>query len=247
MELVACVKLVYDESQISVNGGLSLEGVPVKISEVDKNAVEEAVRIRDELGGRLTLITVVTGPFDEAVLKEALAMGADRVLIVRGDVSGHNPVRTALAVKSSLEEDGLSPDLILCGEGSSDYYSCSLASLLGEVMGIPSATFASKIELKGEKVIVERALEGGVEVVELPLPAVVSVTFEINEPRIPTVLKIMRAGKKPKKEVEFSGSYPKLEPLEMSPLVRERKRERVEGSPEEIAKKLAQIIREVLR
>ena len=247
MELVACVKLVYDETQISVDGGLNLEGVPVKISEIDKNAVEEAVRIKEELGGRLTLVTVVTGPFDEAVLKEALAMGADRALIVRGDVEGHNPVRTALAIKKAIEEDGLKPDLILCGEGSSDYYSCSMAPLLGELMGLPSASFVSRLELKDGKVLVERALEGGIEILELPLPAVISVTFEINEPRIPTVLKIMRAGKKERKEVEFSGDYPRVKPLDMSPLVKERRREKIEGSPEEVAKRLAQIIREVLK
>jgi electron transfer flavoprotein beta subunit len=86
LEVVVCVKLAYDETQIPIEGDkLLLEKAPVKVSDIDKNAIEEAVRIKEKLGGSVTVISVVTGPYDETILNEALAMGADKGLHRRGD------------------------------------------------------------------------------------------------------------------------------------------------------------------
>ena len=244
MRLVACVKLVYDETQIPItDDGFDLDSAPVKVSDMDMNAVEEAVRIKEEHGGDVTAVLVVTGPFDEAVMKEALAIGADRALVVDGEpVRGHNPLRTAKAIMGALKEVGIEPDLILCGEGSSDQYSCLLAPMLAELMGLPAATFAVSLKVEDGKAIVERALETGYEVLEVPLPAVISVTSEINEPRIPTVLQIMRAGKKERHDVDPGNldlASPEVRVVEMKPFIKERRRERIEDVEKAISKVLS--------
>lgn len=249
MDIVACVKLVYDETQIPLSGDqLLIEEAPVKISDMDKNALEEAVRIKEEKGGTVTVVLVVTGPFDETILKEALAMGADRALIIEGDeLVGHNPFRTAQAIAKAIKEKGIGYDLILCGEGSSDQYSCAMPAMLAEMLSLPVATFVGSMEVGEDKVIVERYLEGGFERLEIPLPAVISVTSEVNEPRIPTVIQIMRAGKKEKINVsasELNLSYPQVELVEIKALIKERKREKLEGDPSEVAKKIADILAE---
>ncbi len=249
MDVIACVKLVYDETQIPVEGDqLLLDQAPVKISDIDKNAVEEAARIKEETGGSVTIAVIVTGPFDETILKEALAMGADRAIIVEGDdLKGHNPFRTAQALIKALQSKDIKFDLILCGEGSSDQYSCALPAMLGEMLSLPVITFAGKLEINGGKVRAERYLEGGFETVEAPLPAVVSVMTEINEPRIPTVLQIMKAGKKEKIQVnssELNLSYPEISLVGIEAYVKERARERLEGDLDEIVKKISDVLQE---
>ncbi len=249
MEIVACAKLVYDETQIPVEGDrLLVDQAPVKVSDIDRNAIEEAVRIKEEVGGRVTLALVVTGPFDEAILKEALAMGADRALMVQGDeVRGHNPYRTAQALVKAIEREGIRPDLVICGEGSSDQYSCALPAMVAEFMSLPVATFVGRMELGEGKLRVERYLEGGYEIVEVPLPAVISVTSEINEPRIPTVLQIMRAGKRERSVVDASQlglDYPEMEEIEMKAYVRERLRKRIEGDVNEAVRRIVEVLEE---
>lgn len=232
MEVVVCVKLVYDETQVPVEGDkLLIEKTPVKVSDIDKNAIEEAVRIKEKLGGTVTAVTVVTGPYDETVLNEAMAMGIDRTLVVEG-LRGHNPLKTAKAVAETLKRKGIDYDLILCGEGSSDQYSCAFAPILAEYLSIPVITFVGKLEIDGSSLRAERFLETGYEVVEASLPAVVSVTSEINEPRIPSVLQIMRAGRREKVSVrseELNLTAPELKVSEIKAYVRERMRKKIEG------------------
>ncbi|MEM0017651.1 MAG: electron transfer flavoprotein subunit beta/FixA family protein [Candidatus Korarchaeum sp.] len=246
MEVVVCVKLAYDETQIPIEGDkLLLERSPVKVSDIDKNAIEEAVRIKEKFGGTLTSITVITGPYDEAVLNEAIAMGIDRAVIVRG-LEGHNPFKTAKAVAEVLRKKGIKYDIILCGEGSSDQYSCAFAPILAEHLSIPAITFVGKLEVNGSGVRAERLLETGYEVVEASLPAVVSVTSEINEPRIPSVLQIMKAGKKEKILVsseELDLSVPELEVSDVRAYVKERMRKRL-GDIETALKEVLGVLKE---
>ncbi len=249
MDLVVCTKLVYDETQIPVeDGSLMIDQAPVKISDADLNALEEAARIKEGEGGTVTAIIVATGPFDDAVLNEALAMNVDRAFIVEGDeVAGHNPYRTAQAICEVIQKENIKYDLILCGEGSSDQYSCALPAMIGEILGIPVITFAGKLEVYGDKIRAERYLESGFEVLEVSLPAVISVTPEINEPRIPTVLQIMRAKKKEKVRIKASDltlSYPVIELVGMKAYVRERLREKLEGSTSEIIDRILEIFEE---
>lgn len=247
VDVVVCLKLVYDETQIPTEGDkLLLERAPVKVSDIDKNAVEEAVRIKEKFGGTVTAITVVTGPYDDAVLNEALAMGVDRAVVVEG-LKGHNPAKTAKAVAEVLKREKLNYDMIICGEGSSDQYSCAFAPMLAEYLSLPVVTFVGKLEVENGKLRAERFLETGYEVVEAPLPAVISVTSEINEPRIPSVLQIMKAGKKEKSFVnakELDLASPELEVIEVKAYVRERLRKKLEGDISAILSEIVRVLRE---
>ncbi|WP_052567943.1 electron transfer flavoprotein subunit beta/FixA family protein [Candidatus Korarchaeum cryptofilum] len=247
LEVVVCVKLAYDETQIPIEGDkLLLEKAPVKVSDIDKNAIEEAVRIKEKFGGSVTVISVVTGPYDETILNEALAMGADKAFIVEG-IGGTNPARTAKAIAEVIRKMGIKYDLILCGEGSSDQYSCAVAPMLAEYLSIPSITFAGKLEIEGNVIRGERLLETGYELVETELPAVVSVTSEINEPRIPSVLQIMKAGKKEKISVKSSDlnlEAPNVDLVEVKAYVRERLRKKFEGNLEPALREVISVLRE---
>lgn len=247
MDAVVCLKLVYDETQIPIEGDkLLLERTPVKVSDIDKNAIEEAVRIKEKLGGTVTAITVVTGPYDEAVLNEAIAMGIDRAIVIEG-LEGHNPAKTAKAVAEVLKREKLNYDIIICGEGSSDQYSCAFAPMLAEYLSLPVVTFVGKLEVEGGKLKAERFLETGHEFVETELPAVVSVTSEINEPRIPSVLQIMRAGKKEKstyKASELDLTAPELKVIEVRAYVKERMRKKLEGDMGIILREVVNVLRE---
>lgn len=247
MDVVVCLKLVYDETQIPIEGDkLLLERAPVKLSDIDKNALEEAVRIKERAGGTVTAVTVVTGPYDEAVLNEAIAMGVDRTIVVRG-LSGHNPAKTAKAVAEVLKGKEIGYDLILCGEGSSDQYSCAFAPMLAEYLSIPVITFVGRLEVNGTTLRAERLLETGYEVVEVSLPAVVSVTSEINEPRIPSVLQIMKAGKREKIVIsseELDIAAPELMISEVKAYVKERMRRRIEGDIEAALNEILRVLEE---
>jgi electron transfer flavoprotein beta subunit len=247
LEVVVCVKLTHDETQIPIEGEkLLVEKAPIKVSDIDKNAIEEAVRIKEKLGGSVTVISVVTGPYDEAVLNEALAMGADRAFIVEG-ISGTNPVRTAKAIAEVIRKMGIKYDLILCGEGSSDQYSCAIAPMLAEYLSIPVITFVGKLEIEGNVIRGERLLEKGYELVETELPAVVSVTSEINEPRIPSVLQVMRAGKREKVLVKSSDldlKTPNVDLVDVKAYLRERLRKKIEGDLESALREVISVLRE---
>ncbi len=249
MDIIACVKLVYDETQIPVeNGDLLVDQAPVKISDADLNALEEAAQIKEEKGGTVTAIVVVTGPFDEAILNEAMAIDVDRAIIVEGDeVSGHNPYRTAQAISKVIQRESISYDLIICGEGSSDQYSCALPAMVGEMLSIPVITFVGKLEINEGKARAERYLENRFELLEAPLPVVISVTPEINEPRIPTVLQIMKARKKDKVRIKASDlnlNYPDIELIGIKAYVRERLKQRLEGDMSEAVSKIMKVLEE---
>ncbi len=249
MDVIACVKLVYDEAQIPVeDGNLLIEQAPVKISDADLNALEEAAQIKEREEGNVTAIVVLTGPFDEAVLNEVLAMNVDRIIIVEGkEVRGHNPYRTAQAISKVIQRENINYDIILCGEGTSDQYSCALPAIVGEMLSIPVITFAGRLEINKGRIRAERYLESGFEVVEAPLPAVASVTPEINEPRIPTVLQIMKAKKKEKTKVKASDldlNYPDIELIDMKAYMRERLRQRIEGDMNKAIGKIMRVFEE---
>jgi len=150
--------------------------------------------------------------------------------------------RTSELLAAALKRGG-PYDVILCSEGSSDMYSGIVPPMLGELLGLPYVGYARKIDVSGQLAKVERALEDSVEVVESPLPLVVSVVSEINEPRYPTLIQIMQAGKKPMEDLTPEALLPGAPPP--VPLVREmraqamaRKRVLFEGLPEETAKRL---------
>ena len=191
-EIIVCLKQIFDLGQIRVDTSTKCpltEGVARKLSDFDKNALEEALRIKEKHSGKV--IAIIYGTKDAA--KEALAMGADEAFIYQyTEEIDHLGIAAILA--GSIQQ--LKYDLILCGEASIDEYSFQTGPRLAQVLGIPVLTYARKIELNDGEIIVERELENRYEVSKTKLPALVTVTKEINQPRIPTLLQILGASKK---------------------------------------------------
>lgn len=202
MNLVVCAKITVDTAELradAATGAPRLDGALRRISTVDENALEEAVQLRDAHGGSVTVL-VLGGAVPEDLLLRALAMGADRAVVVRDDTAeGADALATATVLGAALRR--LEPwDLVLCGEGSLDQYNRQVGPRLGEELGLPVLAQAAAVRLQGTTVTVERTLEDCTEVVETELPALVTVRQEINRPRLPTVLQILGASRKPRTE-----------------------------------------------
>lgn len=233
MNIVVAVKQVPDLQQIRIkNRQPVLEGVPFTLGKIDKNALEAGVQLKEAGGGNLIVISAGNEELEETI-KEALAAGADEACLVIGDQladmeSSMSAVLLAAAI-SKIEDVGL----VIFGEGSGDNYSGQVGSRVGEILGLPQIGYASHIELEGSLARITRSLEDQEELLEVQLPLLVSVLGDINEPRIPSVTQILKAGKKPKEIIELDDldldlSGPKITTLSSLAPENDRKRIAVE-------------------
>ncbi|NPU83062.1 MAG: electron transfer flavoprotein subunit beta/FixA family protein [Syntrophaceae bacterium] len=197
--LVACFKWVIDEAYIrrTSAGELDLSSVSYKISDYDRNALEEAARLKEAAGGSVAAVTVGIPEATKGV-KDALSRGADQAFFI-ADPSFEklDASRTAAVLADVIRTRIGHFDLILCGEGSSDRYDQQVGIRLAERLGIPCVSFVQKIDLEEGRLSAERRLEDGIEQVSAPLPAVVTVLPDINVPRIPGVKDTLSASRKP--------------------------------------------------
>jgi electron transfer flavoprotein beta subunit len=247
LKIAVCVKHAVDESELKVDsfGQPQLAGAVAKISTFDKNAVEEALRLKSAIGGEVTAITV--GPADaRKTLKEALAMGADKGVHIVTELGMLNPGRTAELIAGAFEKSGPF-DIIIFSEGSSDTYTGLVPPMVAERLGLPFVGYVKKLEVSGESVKAERSLEESLETVESPLPTAISVVSEVNEPRYPTLIQIMQASKKPVAELkaeELLQGKSSAAPTIISLLAQQttRKHVMIEGTPDEAAVKLIQAL-----
>ena len=201
MNIIVCVKQTVDLQQVRIRKETRqpvLENIPLTLGTIDKSALEEAVRIKEKVGGKIFVLSVGPESLEETI-KEALAMGADEaVLVMAPDLEGAESAKAALLLAGAVKQvEGY--DLILLGEGSADNYSGQVGPRLAEILDLPQVTYVRSLEVNGRKVKAVRSLEDVLEEVEVEMPALVSVVSEINEPRIPAVTQILRAGRKPKK------------------------------------------------
>ncbi len=248
---IVCAKQVYNVEGLKVDPktrSLITERVERKISDFDKNALEEALRIREKHGGSVTVVTLGPPTASDAA-KEALNMGADDAYVIRGaDMEQLDARATSDMLAAAIRRIG-EFDLIICGDASIDMYSGQVGPRLAERLGIPQVSHAKKVTVNGGVVTAERDLEEADETMEAPMPVLLTVTKETNEPRIPTITMIIRASKKTVKTLDagelgvpFATSVKVLKAL--APMT-ERRREAIEGKPAEIAESLArQLIRE---
>ena len=210
MDVGVLVKASLDGNMIRAepDGRINIENTPLLISEYDRNAVVEAARIKSELGGKIYVYTLLTwGPIEkkrkelENVVREALALGGDEAYAVVDEKAIPCDVTSTAYILANLIKRFGKPELILAGEASMDMLSSQMPIRLAHHLGYNVVTFARKIELGDSKIKVTRDLEDRLEVVETPLPAVISVTGEINRPKLPTLLQIRKAFAKPLKIV----------------------------------------------
>jgi electron transfer flavoprotein beta subunit len=197
MNIIVCAKQVIDVSEIkidTVSNKPILTGIPFKISDIDKNALEEAIKIKDKHGGKITTIT--SGPLNaKEKIKELLAMGADEAVIIPPPEDHDYYIRSKI-LSAAIQKIG-DYDIILCGEASIDLFSGQIAPRIAGELQIPQITYVQNLTVEKDKLIAERNLGDTAITIESPFPVIISVTKEINEPRLPSLMQILASAYKP--------------------------------------------------
>ena len=200
MKIVVCIKQVPDSTDVKINpetNTLVREGVASISNPFDEFALEEALLTKEKYGGEVHVISM--GPPQAVdVLKNALAVGADKVYLVSDRAfAGADTLATAYTLAKTIESIG-GADLVICGKQAIDGDTAQVGPGIATRLGIPQLTYVSKvreISVEKKKIVVERLLEDGKEVVESSLPALMTVVKDINEPRLPSLLGIKKAAK----------------------------------------------------
>lgn len=202
MNIIVCVKQVIDPEappssfKIDASGSKAeMRGAPPVIDPYGEFAVEASLKLKETAGGKITVLSLGLNLLRE-VVKKPLAMGADElVLLEDAAFADADSYATATALAAAIKKLGVY-DLVLCGREASDTNAGQTGAGIAEILGISCVTLARKLEAVDGKLRVERVTSAGYEVVETPLPAVVTVSNEIGEPRYPTIKGIMAAKKK---------------------------------------------------
>ena len=257
MDVIVCVKHVPEtaEAELKIDAsGKAVEktGLVYDINEWDDYALEEAVRIREKQGGSVTAITI--GPDDsDSTLRKCLARGADKAIrLADPKFEGSDGYAIAKILHSVIKT--MQYDLVLTGMQAGDDSSAMVGPILAQLLGIPHATMVKKLELGTGTAKANRELEGGLEEqVEVKLPALFSVQTGINEPRYVSIMGIRKAMQKEIKimsladtglsenDVGLAGSWLKIEKLYVPPV--EKQAEFLKGTPDEMAAKIAEILK----
>jgi electron transfer flavoprotein beta subunit len=198
MKILVPIKRVVDYNvKIRVKAdqsGVELANVKMAMNPFDEIAVEEAVRLK-EAGKATEVVAVSAGTTQcQETLRTAMAIGADRGILVESDAD-LQPLAVAKLLKAIVDKE--QPKLVILGKQAIDDDSNQTGQMLAALLGWPQATFASKVEVGAESVQVTREIDGGLETLSLPLPAVVTTDLRLNEPRYATLPNIMKAKKKP--------------------------------------------------
>jgi len=262
MNMIVCCKQVVDPEappasfkvDASSNKVVPPAGVPPVISPFDENAVEAALRIKDAQGGTITAVSLGVKLLRD-VVKKPLSMGVDELVLLEDEAFDDGDGWTiAHALAMAIKKIG-EYDIIFCGRQASDWDNGQVGSGIAEILGLPGVTLARKIDITDGKATVERVTADGYDVIEVSLPAVITVSNELGEARYPTIKGIMAA--KRKEPVVWKPADIGIEPsqlgtagrrtklLKLFQPVREGECEIIEGeSPEEAAVNLAQRLRE---
>jgi len=257
MDIIVCVKHVPEtaEAEIKIDpAGKTIEksGLVFDINEWDDYALEEAVQVKEKIGGTVTAITVGSEDAD-STLRKCLARGADKaVRLTDPKFEGSDGYAIAKILYKTIKD--LPFNMIFTGAQAGDDGYAMVGPILAELLGIPHATMVKKIELNSDVATVNRELEGGLEeIIEIKLPAVFTIQTGINEPRYVSIMGIRKAMQKEIKifslaevglsenEVGEAGSWTKIENMYVPPV--EKQAEFLKGSPEEIAARIAEILK----
>ena len=198
MKVLVPVKRVVDYNvkiRVKSDGsGVELANVKMSMNPFDEIAVEEAIRLK-EAGKADEIIAVSVGPQQaQETIRTALAMGADRGILIKTD-GVVEPLTVAKLLKGVVEAEG--PELVILGKQAIDDDANQTGQMLAALLGWSQGTFASKLELDGDKAKVTREIDGGLQVIELKMPAIVTTDLRLNQPRYASLPNIMKAKKKP--------------------------------------------------
>ncbi|MFD1706358.1 electron transfer flavoprotein subunit beta/FixA family protein [Siminovitchia sediminis] len=254
MNIFVLMKRTFDtEEKISIsNGQIEEEGAEFIINPYDEYAIEEAIRIRDDHGGEVTIVTVGEEEAEKQI-RTALAMGADKAALinVEDDLDDYDECSVAKLLAEYLKEQD--PDLILAGNVAIDGGSGQVAPRVADLLNFPCVTTITKIDIDGETVNIVRDVEGDSEMIETSLPLVVTAQQGLNDPRYPSLPGIMKAKKKPLDELELDDLdldegdvKPKTETVDIFLPPEKEAGKILEGELEDQVKELAGLLSKVI-
>ena len=198
MHIVVCVEQVPDTTNVRINpetNTLMREGVESIMNPFDEYALEEALRLKDAMGARVTVVSMGP-PQADAVLREAMARGADDgVLLTDRAFAGADTLATSYAIAQAIKKINARPDLVLFGKQAIDGDTAQVGPGVSEFLGYPLVTYAKSIKVEGDTYTVETMMDEGVDVIEGKLPAVMTVVKEASTPRFATLSGWMQAKK----------------------------------------------------
>lgn len=184
MNIVVCLKQVPDTTEVRIDpvkGTLIRQGVPSIINPDDKNALEEALTIKENIGAKVTVISMGPPQAEEA-LREALGMGADEAILVTDRAfAGADTLATSHALAAAIKN--LDYDIVFAGRQAIDGDTAQVGPEIAEHLGIPQVTYVEEVKKDGEELLVKRALEEGYEIVKVKMPVLLTAIKELNEPR----------------------------------------------------------------
>ena len=205
MKVIVPVKRVIDYNvkvRVKADGsGVDLANVKMSMNPFDEIAVEQAIRLKE--AGKVEEIIVVSVGVKQSqeTLRTALAMGADRAILIEATDDVHNdiePLAVAKLLKAVIDEEH--PGLVLCGKQAIDNDMNATGQMLSALLGWSQATYASELDIDGDKATVTREVDGGLQTIKVKMPAIITVDLRLNEPRYASLPNIMRAKKKPMDE-----------------------------------------------
>jgi electron transfer flavoprotein beta subunit len=252
MDIVVCMKQTFDtEAKIVIDGSGKIDptGVNLVINPYDEFAVEEALKLREKFGGQVTLVSM-GGERAQEALRTALAMGCDEAVLVC-DPAIDSPDEWVTAKILAKAVSQLPYDIILTGRIAVDDGSAQVAVRMADELNVPSVSSILKLEVEDKKATVTREIDGGTELIETSLPAVLTAQKGLNIPRYPSMMGIMKAKKKEIKILTLAdlglsaADLPKKMNVVKFSLPTPRKGGvKVSGEPVDMAKELARILRE---
>ena len=232
MNIVVCVKQVPDTTVVKIDpktGTLIRDGVPSIINPEDRHALEAALKIKEEIGGKVTVISMGL-PMAKAALREALCMGADEaVLLTDRAVGGADTLATSKALAGAIKT--LNPDIVLGGRQAIDGDTAQVGPEIAEHLDIPQVTYVQDVKVEGDTLIVNRALEDGHQVVEVKTPCLLTAIEELNTPRYMNVARIFETSDD---EIKVMGAADIDVPVEELGL---------KGSPTKVAKSMTKEVK----
>ena len=246
MRLAVCVKqvrIVGDEIMFRDDGAdVSIEEVDFSLNEWDSYATEEALRLRETHGGEVVAVTYGDENAD-AVLRRCLAMGVDRAARVVGDAT--DPIAIAGELAAALAAEA--PDLVLCGVQSSDSVQAATGAAIAELIGLPCVAVVTRLEVQGGVALVHRELEGGlVDVMEVDLPALITIQTGINEPRYANLRAIKQAEQLTIPVLESSPGHSTLRVQSMYVPEARVRAESLGNDPASVAARITELVKERL-
>ena len=250
MRIYVCVKHVPDSAAvITIREKNQIdEGVTFLLNPYDEHAVEEAARLKAQIGNSEVIALTLGKEGALNTLQSALAMGADRGILIKSD-DRVDSILTARALKAAIEQDG-KPDIIFTGKQSIDSEGMQTMFRLAAALDMPVAVNVVAFSTDQENALVECEMEAGVrQLLEIPLPCVIGAGKDLNKPRYPTFIDIRKAKKKEIQHIDLASlniQKPSAgtEILELKPAVEQRKAKEVKGSPEVVVEQLIQVLRD---